>query len=272
MYRRSSALLLQSFVSILISSSTLAADKLPDGLAWLKASQLIDLTHAFDEKTLYWPTSPSGFVHEKLQYGKTEGGYFYSSYAFCAPEHGGTHIDAPIHFAEGKKTLDELPLNQLIGSAVVIDFTREAAKDRDALVGREEIEAFEKLHGKIEAGSIVLLHTGWAAHWPDRKLYFGDDKAGDASNLHFPGLGEDGAKLLVERRVAAVGIDTASIDYGPSKNFIAHQVLMGANIPAFENVASMKDLPARGALVIALPMKIAAGSGGPLRIIAAVPK
>jgi kynurenine formamidase len=115
------------------------------------------------------------------------------------------------------------------------------------------------------------VRTGWASRWPDRKAYMGDDTPGDASKLHFPGIGEDAAKLLVERKIAAVGIDTASIDHGPSKDFIAHQVLMAADVPAFENVADMSALPARGATIIALPMKIGGGSGGPLRIVAIVP-
>jgi kynurenine formamidase len=237
-----------------------------------EGARLVDLTHPFDETTLYWPTSPSGFQHEQLHHGKTEGGYFYSSYEFCAPEHGGTHLDAPIHFAEGRSTADAIALERLIGPAVVIDFTGPPATSPDALLGKAEVLAFEEQHGAIAPGTIVLVRTDWAERWPDRRRYLGDDKAGDASNLHFPGIGEDAARLFAERKIAAVGIDTASIDHGPSKTFIAHQVLMGADIPAFENVTSMKGLPARGAFVIALPMKIGKGSGGPLRIVAVVPK
>jgi kynurenine formamidase len=234
--------------------------------------RLIDLSHSFDEKTIYWPTSPSTFELKKLSYGPTPGGFFYAAYSMCSPEHGGTHLDSPIHFAEGKSTTEAVPLSRLIAPAVVIDISKAAEASPDALFQPADIEAFEKQHGAIGAGTIVMIRTGWASRWPDRKAYMGDDTPGDASNLHFPGISEAGARALADRQIAAVGIDTASIDHGPSKNFIAHQVLMGADIPAFENVASMADLPPRGAVIIALPMKIAGGSGGPLRIAAWVPE
>ena len=233
--------------------------------------KLVDLTHTFDEKTIYWPTSPSAFELKQLSFGKTPGGWFYAANSVCTPEHGGTHLDSPIHFAEGKSTADQIPLSRLIAPAVVIDISEVAAASPDALLEPAHIEAFEKQHGAIAAGTIVLIRTGWSSRWPDRKAYMGDDKPGDAGNLHFPGISEAAARLLVERSIAAVGIDTASIDHGPSKNFIAHQVLNGADIPAFENVAALDQVPARGAVIIALPMKIGSGSGGPLRIVAWVP-
>jgi kynurenine formamidase len=234
--------------------------------------KLVDLSHTFDEKTIYWPTSPSAFELKQLSFGKSPGGWFYAANSICTPEHGGTHLDAPIHFAEGKNTTEAVPLSRLIAPAVVIDISDAAASNPDALLEPTHIEAFEKEHGAIAAGTIVMVRSGWSSRWPDRKAYMGDDKPGDASNLHFPGISEAAARALLERRVAAVGIDTASIDHGPSKNFIAHQVLMGADIPAFENVDALDQLPARGAVVIALPMKIGGGSGGPLRVVAWVPE
>ncbi|WP_437816170.1 cyclase family protein [Sorangium sp. So ce1078] len=240
--------------------------RLPDG------ARIVDLTYPFDDKTIYWPTATTGFTHEPVHHGKTEGGYFYSAYTLCAPEHGGTHLDAPIHFAEGGLTADAVQMSRLVGPAVVVDVSAAAARERDYLVTRADIEAFERAHGAIEPLTLVMIRTGWGARWPDRKSYLGDDRPGHAEALHFPGIGEDAARALVAREVAAVGIDTASIDNGPSKDFMAHRVLLGADIPAFENVASMESLPPRGALVIALPMKIRAGSGGPLRIVAVLPR
>jgi kynurenine formamidase len=237
----------------------------------LPRGRLVDLTHPFNDKTLYWPTSPSGFVRQVLSYGPTPAGFFYASGAFAAPEHGGTHLDAPIHFAAGKSTAEAIPLARLVAPAVIVDMSARAAADRDALLTPADLDAFERDHGAIAPGTIVLVRTGWGARWPDRKSYLGDDTPGDASHLHFPGIGGDAARELVRRQVAAVGIDTASIDCGPSTDFITHQVLMGADIPAFENVAELSALPPRGAFVIALPMKIDGGSGGPLRIIAIVP-
>ena len=238
----------------------------------LDGARVVDLTYPFDDRTIYWPTATTGFIHETVFYGKTEGGFFYSAYNACAPEHGGTHLDAPVHFAEGKSTADTVPLSRLIGPAVVVDVAAAAARDVDYRVTRADIEAFERAHGAIEPSTIVMIHTGWGARWPDKKSYLGDDRPGHAEALHFPGIGEDAARALIARKVGAVGIDTASIDHGPSQDFITHQVLLGADIPAFENVASMETLPPRGALVIALPMKIGAGSGGPLRIVAVLPR
>jgi len=237
----------------------------------LQHADLVDLTWAFDEKTLYWPTSPSAFELKQLAFGETPGGYFYSSNSFCAPEHGGTHLDAPIHFAAGKKSADQIPLAQLIAPAVVVDISAKTAANADYRLTADDVRAWEKQNGTIAPGTIFLLRTGWGSRYPDRKAYFGDDTPGATDKLHFPSFGEDSAKLLVnERHVAAIGLDTPSIDYGPSTNFIVHQIAMGANVPGFENLANLDQLPARGATVVALPMKIKGGSGGPLRVIALV--
>ena len=237
----------------------------------LRTAPIVDLSYPFDEKTLYWPTAPSGFQLKKLSYGDTPGGYFYSAYSFCAPEHGGTHLDAPIHFARNGRTVDQIPLRQLIAPAVVIDVAGRTAADPDYRLSVEDVRAWEKAHGPITEGAIVLLRTGWGKRWPDRKRYFGDDTPGDASKLHFPSYGKEAAEYLVrERRVGALGVDTASIDYGPSKDFIVHQIAMTAQVPGLENLANLEQVPETGAWVIALPMKIGGGSGGPLRIIAVV--
>lgn len=239
----------------------------------LTRAELIDLTWPYDDKTLYWPTSPSAFELKELAYGPTPGGWFYSSYAICTPEHGGTHLDAPIHFAAGKLTADRIPLEKLIAPAVVIDVADRAAANADYRLTADDVRAWEARHGAIAAGTIVLLRTGWGKRWPDRKAYFGDDTPGKTDNLHFPSYGEDAARLLVEeRRVALLGVDTPSIDYGQSSDFIVHRVANGADVPGLENVAHLERLPARGAFVIALPMKIAGGSGGPVRIVGVVGK
>ena len=239
----------------------------------LRTAELVDLTWAFDEHTLYWPSSPSGFQMEQLAYGQTPGGYFYSAHSICTAEHGGTHLDAPIHFAERGTTAADIDLRQLIAPAVVIDVAERAAANPDYRLTAADVRAWESLHGRIDPGTIVLLRTGWAARWPDRKAYFGDDTPGATDHLHFPSFGEDAARLLItERRIAALGVDTASIDHGQSRDFMVHRVAGAANVPGFENLASLDRLPPRGAWVFALPMKIAGGSGGPLRIVAAVPR
>ena len=214
------------------------------------------------------------FEKETVAEGQTEAGYHYSAYNFAAAEHGGTHIDAPVHFAEGANTADQIPVEQMIGPGFVIDVSAQVAKDVDYRVSATDIEAFEREHGQIPEGAIVLLNTGRSSLYPDRDSYMGTAERGaDAvAKLHFPGLGLEGAKSLVERGIGAVGIDTPSIDYGQSTNFESHVELMTNNVPAFENVADMSELPPTGFTIVALPMKIEGGSGGPLRIVAVVPE
>ncbi len=237
----------------------------------LNGYEIVDLSHVFDEHTLYWPTSPSRFELHPLAHGQTEAGYFYAANSLCTPEHGGTHLDAPIHFVAGKHTTEQIPLAKLIGSAVVLDVSASAAQDPDYQLAVEDVRAFEARHGQVAVGSIVLLRTGWSRFWPDARHYLGDDTPGDASKLHFPGYGPEAARLLVtERAVSALGVDTASIDPGQSKDFMVHRIAMAANVPGFENLTNLDRLPATGALVIALPMKIKGGSGGPLRAVALV--
>jgi kynurenine formamidase/D-alanyl-D-alanine dipeptidase len=235
----------------------------------LVTARVVDLTWAFDEKTLYWPTSPSGFERKSLSFGKTAGGFFYAANTISAPEHGGTHLDAPLHFREGGLTADQIPVRQLVAPAVVLDVAAAASKDRDYRLTADDVKRWEAQHGLIPRGAILLLRTGWSSRYGDRKRYFGDDTRNDASHLHFPSYGKEAALLLVkERAVGGLGVDTASIDHGPSQDFPVHQLVAAAGLPAFENLANLGELPATGAWVVALPMKIAGGSGGPLRIVA----
>ena len=262
------AILTASFLVLLVVSGAARQQSLD-----LSNYRIIDLSHALGTKTLFWPTSPSKFALEKLAFGKTATGYFYAANAFCTPEHGGTHLDAPIHFSENGRTTEKIPLEQLVAPAVVIDIAGRAAANRDYRASIDDVRQFEKQHGTIVEGTIVLLRTGWSRHWPSAKAYLGDDTPGDASRLSFPSYGVDAAKLLVDDRgVAALGIDTASIDYGRSTDFSVHRVAAARNVPGLENLTNLDQLPARGATVIALPTKIEGGSGGPLRAIALVPK
>jgi kynurenine formamidase len=238
----------------------------------LTGHEFVDLTHTYDADTIYWPTSPTQFELDEISRGRTEGGWFYSAFSFSMPEHGGTHLDAPYHFGENGNTIDLVPLTQLIGAAVVIDVSEQAAADRDYRLSVEDVAAFEAQHGEIDSGSIVLLRTGWSAYWPDIRAYLGDDTPGDASNLSFPSYGEDAVEFLIsDRNVAAIGVDTASIDYGRSQNFPVHQAVAAANVPGLENLTGLENLPPTGAIIIALPIKLGGGSGGPVRVVAVLP-
>lgn len=243
-----------------------------DHLAW-EQSRLIDLTHSFGEATIVWPTEQD-FQLVLQQAGETTGGYYYASNRLEMAEHGGTHIDAPIHFSKGGQTLDQVPIERLVGTAVKIDVTTQCAGDRDYLVTIQDIERWETIHGLIPTRAIVLVDTGFARYWPSRQQYLGTELRGPegVKALHFPGLHPEAAAWLVrERQVKAVGIDTASIDYGQSTKFETHVTLLSQNVPVFENLSDLRNLPDQGFDVIALPMKIARGTGGPLRIIAVLP-
>ncbi len=236
----------------------------------LLAGEIVDLTHPFDETTVYWPTA-EGFKLSTDFEGMTDKGYFYSAYKYSAAEHGGTHLDAPVHFAQGRHTVDQIPLKQLMGSGIVIDVTRQCAANRDYQVTVADLQNWERRNGRIPRNVIVFLHTGFGKRYPDRKQYLGTDERGAeaVAKLHFPGLDPAAARWLVQNRsIKAIGLDTASIDYGQSTLFESHRILMEKNIPAFENVANLDQLPVKGFSVIALPMKIKGGSGGPLRIVA----
>ena len=256
-------------LALLLSSAFLIAFA-QQGSAVFPSGTVVDLSYSFDSETVYWPTAET-FHLEKDFEGITEKGYYYSAYKYSAAEHGGTHIDAPVHFAKGRNTLDEIPLQQLLGPAIVVDVTRQCAANPDYQVTPENFQNWEKQNGRIPAGTIVLLRTGFGKYYPDRKSYLGTDERGAAAvaKLHFPGLHPEAARWLTQNRaIKAIGLDTASIDYGQSTLFESHRTLFDKNIPAFENVANLDKLPSKGFSVIALPMKIKGGSGGPLRIVA----
>jgi len=239
--------------------------------AALDLNKVVDLSHTFGPETIYWPTA-EGFTMERVAYGMTPAGYWYAANNICMAEHGGTHMDAPIHFAEGQDTADAVSLRSCIGPAVVIDVRARAAADRDYRLAVEDIAAWEKQNGRVPAGAVVVMFSGWGAYWTDKLHYLGTDKHGDVANLHFPGFSKEAAEFLVAQRdIAAVAVDTASMDYGQSTDFLVHRVINGANKPGFENLANVDRLPPAGATLVALPMKIGGGSGGPARIIAILP-
>jgi kynurenine formamidase len=233
--------------------------------------KIVDLTYPFSEQTHHWPTAQP-FKLDKQTEGMTPEGHWYAAYNYSSAEHVGTHMDAPFHFAQGKWTVDQVPLAKIIGPGVIVDVRGKAQANADYRLDVVDLHTWEKRHGKILPGSIVLMFSGWGKFWNDRKKYMGSDQPGDVTNLRFPGFSKAAAEFLVkERKINAAGTDTASIDYGASRDFIVHQVFGSSNTPVFENVAALDRLSAKGTTIFALPMKIQGGTGAPLRIFALLP-
>ena len=239
----------------------------------ISKGEIVDLSHAYSNETIYWVTAKE-FELDTVFKGQTDKGYFYSANNFSTAEHGGTHIDAPIHFAEKGISVDEIPLEKLIGPAIKIDVSSKTHHNSDYLINIDDLLAWENREKiKIPKGCIILLETGFSKFYPDKVSYMGTAERGEdaVEKLHFPGLSKEAAKWLVEQRnINAIGIDTPSIDYGQSEYFESHIILLNQNIPAFENLTNLDKLPSIGFEIIALPMKIKKGSGAPLRIIAIV--
>lgn len=235
------------------------------------SAQVLDLTYPFDRDTVYWPNNRP-FQWEQTDWGMTSGGYWYASAVFSASEHGGTHMDAPIHFGQGRRTVDQIPVQELTGPAVVIDVRSQCARQADYELAVDDVLAWESQHGGLPDGAIVFMLSGWGERWPDRGRYLGTSTVNDPRSLHFPGFSAAAAEFLVkQRKVRGIGIDTASIDPGRSADFPVHRILGAADVYALENVAALERLPPRGATVWALPIKIKGGTGGPVRIIAVMP-
>lgn len=238
--------------------------------ASVQAAKLVDLTYPFNRQTIYWPTE-HGFSLEKFHYGLTKEGYFYSAFRFCAPEHGGTHVDAPRHFSKTGRTVDQIPIHELMGKAMVVHVDDKVKNNRDYAITVDDIQAFEKKYGPLNHEHIVLFYTGWGQYWPNKAQYLGTAKFNDVTHLHFPGISKNAAEYLVSKKVKAIGLDTPSLDPGISQNFQAHQIILGANLFGIENVAHLELLPPTGATVIVAPMKIERGSGAPTRVYALLP-
>jgi kynurenine formamidase len=261
----------QSILNTRLIAALLLCATSPCSAVTIDDAKVVDLTYSFGTDTIYWPAS-THFSLQSVAKGPTPQGYWYESNDLCTSEHGGTHMDAPIHFSRGRSTSDQLPVTAGIGPLVRVDVGEAAARDPDYRLDVRDLEAWESRHGRIPRGAIVVMFSGWGERWPDPERYLGTAVRGDTENLHFPGFSASAARFLIEKReIKAIAVDTPSIDYGQSKDFIVHQIVHGADKPAFENIANLDRVPASGATLVALPMKIEGGSGGPLRAIAVLP-
>jgi kynurenine formamidase len=232
------------------------------------------MTYVFDNDSIYWPTA-TGFTLTQVAWGIGDGGWWYASNDFTASEHGGTHADAPIHFAEGGRTINQVPLQEWIGPAVRIDVVEKCRKNRDYMLQVDDILAWEKQYGKIPDGAWVIMYTGIdTAYYPDRQKVLGTERTGAEAlpHLSFPGFSPESVELLVkQRQITGIAIDTPSIDIGASKDFKVHQILCGAGKLAVENIANLDQLPAAGATLYVIPIPIRNGTGAPARVFAMLP-
>ncbi|HKZ52941.1 MAG TPA: cyclase family protein [Candidatus Acidoferrales bacterium] len=252
----------------LVSQGSQSPTTVEDAIAAAARGQgrILDLSHAISEKNPRWPGDTRAF-EAQVNARAEETGYFTRS--FWMLEHFGTHMDAPAHFPPGRTTVDRIPPERLVGPAVVLDVRSQAAAEADYRVLPGDILAWEERHGRVPDGAIVLARTGWEARWPDEQRYRNLD---DAGVMHFPGFSVEAAKVLVERGVSGLGIDTLSVDYGPSKNFEVHRLSHGADLYHLENLANLSGLPESGAVLVVAPIKLEGGSGGPVRVFAFLPQ
>lgn len=255
-------------VTAMVMSSILS------GYAAGNQGKILDMTYAYDENTIYWPNASPFKLTVEFR-GMTEGGYWYAANFYSASEHGGTHADAPLHFAENGRTMDQIPIEEWIGPAVKIDVTAQCVRNRDYLLSVDDVKKWERKHGRIPAGAWVIMYTGIGTQfYPDRKRVLGTDKTGMAalSELSFPAFSQESAEFLTkERKIKGIAIDTPSIDYGKSQNFRVHRIICGAGKLGLENIANLDKLPVKGAMLYVIPMLIKGGTGAPARAFAILP-
>jgi kynurenine formamidase len=228
------------------------------------APRVLDLGHPLSASDPSWEGTP-GFQRTPTATFDKDG---YAAARITVDEHFGTHLDAPAHFSKTGWTVEQIPVERLYRPGVCIDVAVKAARDADYRVSVADIKTFESAAGAIPAGAVVFIATGWDRFWPDRARYM-NERGGVK---HFPGLTPEAvAYLAKDRHVAGIGIDTPSIDYGPSTTFEAHRVSMPLNVYHIENAAHLTSLPRQGFTVVVAPVLIRGGSGAPARVLAILP-
>lgn len=228
---------------------------------------MVDLTHDLASNATAWPGSREPFRMDTIVASPTT-----AMFRLTLNEHFATHLDAPRHASGTGWTNEQIPLERLIAPLVVIDVQAQTARDRDYALLPSDIDAHERQFGRIRRGVIVILRTGWARHWDAPAMYFGTDTTVRPAVLHFPSFGLEAAQLLISRGVAMLGVDSPSTDIGNAPKFVVHAALGAANVPALENLANCETLPRTGAVLMALPIRTRGGSGGPVRVVALIPR
>lgn len=225
---------------------------------------ITDLTHPLSPQFPVFPAFEQMKVKTRVTF---EDDGFYAR-TWEVGEHTGTHMDAPAHFAAGAgiRTVDEIPAVDLVVPLVVIDIEKRAANDHDAELNVDDIVAYERQHGRIPTGAAVCMYTGWETRVHDAHDFLNADSGG---TLHFPGFSSEAANFLAtERDVVGIGVDTISLDFGPSTDFRAHYEVLSRNKWGLECLANLAEVPRAGALLFVGAPKVVDGSGGPCRVLA----
>ncbi len=219
-------------------------------------TQLLDLTHSLSGDIPGWDRDCCFSMNIACDYDDCKAPNLFRIQKISGKAGCGTHIDSPAHCFAGAKTTDAIELEKLMTDCMVIHVS---GADENTVVLPDAVVSFEKTHGTIPTNAFVIVHTGWDAHWGSPEKY--------RNELRFPSIHEDTAKLLLERGVAGIGIDTLSPDAG-GKDFPVHRVMLGAGKYLVENVANAGELPPTGARVLIAPMKIAGATEAPVRLLA----
>ncbi|CAG0913162.1 unnamed protein product [Notodromas monacha] len=262
-------------LALVLDAVLVLAHHAPHPLAAL--GNWVDLTYDFGADSVHWPDADFqdfrlvSEIKDFLSVGDDQ--FWTESNTVCSPEHLGTHVDAPSHFAKDRWTAGNIPLSHLVAPGVKLDFSVEANADNNYAVSKERIIEWEKVHGRIPLNAVVLLYFDWERRWPSVVDMFNTPNPADNTTFKFPGLDPDAATWLVsDRSIVAVGTDTPSIDRGQETQYRSHIILYDKNVYGLEMVANLSRLPATQFDVFIAPLKLAEGSGGPVRIAAFVLK
>jgi len=230
--------------------------------------KIVDLTHPLSISSPYWPNDDGTPYEYDTLFAHPDGspamGFIH------APEHFGTHLDAPIHGGENQPSVDQLTAMDLFGPAVVINVDEKCASNPDYVLSLQDIMDHETIHGEIGNGSIVIMYTGWSKKWEDYESFKNQD---DEGKMHFPGFSKEAAEFLITNRdILGIGIDTFSVDAAMADGFPVHGIVNGAGKYHLESMANLHEMNPVGTYLIVAPIKIEGGSGGPVRIFAVFPQ
>jgi kynurenine formamidase len=229
-----------------------------------RRKRLVDLSHEFRDDFPVFPGAPASSRETAVTIPANG---FYGQ-VWTIWEHICTHMDVPAHFIEGGRTSPEMTLEELVAPIVVVDISRRVASEPDTVVTREDLERFERRHGRIPRGAVVAMYSGWESRAGSVEAYRNTDAGGV---MRFPGFGVEAVEWLLERRrIRGIGVDTMSLDHGSSTTFDVHLTVLGADRYGVENLRNLKQIPPRGATAVLGLIPWREGSGGPCRAFASL--